>query len=364
MTIREPVFYKDFRCAGGRCPLTCCRDWSIVPDEGALNDYAQAPAGLREAIADSLVTDGDGDVCFRLTPEGRCALLDGDGLCSIQRRWGEAHLCAHCAAYPRFNEEYGCLTENSLAVSCPEAARLTMERGIFPLRETDDGRADLPFDGVDAGLLSALTASRGTAFSILSGKGSLWGRLARLLDYAAILQGPLDRGNYAALVSAPPPPSMSEDVPPPMPSQARSLLLLLAELDPLRPEWPALLDRRAREQSALSPADCLALADAYAAARPRWEVHLERLAEALLFRHWPKTVNDGLLYGRAAFVWCACAAVHHLSLLAWREDGRFTDEDECLLWARFSREVEHDEDNFYALVEFFQKALDNGGLLL
>ena len=88
MISREPVFYRDFRCLGGACPLTCCRDWEIVVDEAALADYAAAPVPLRQTIADNLVTDEEGDVCFRLNDDGTCALLDGDGLCPIQRHWG------------------------------------------------------------------------------------------------------------------------------------------------------------------------------------------------------------------------------------------------------------------------------------
>ena len=87
MIRRHPHFYSRFRCTGGDCPLTCCRDWSIVPDEDSLADYQTAPGALRELIAQNLVTDEDGDVCFRLRPDGVCALLDGDGLCPNQRHW-------------------------------------------------------------------------------------------------------------------------------------------------------------------------------------------------------------------------------------------------------------------------------------
>ena len=137
MLSREPAFYRDFRCLGGACPLTCCRDWDIVVDKESLADYATAPEGLRQTIAAALITDEEGDVCFRLASDGRCALLDEDGLCPIQRRWGEEHLCEHCASYPRFIEEYGCLTEACQVVSCLEAARLVLDEGIFPLVETE-----------------------------------------------------------------------------------------------------------------------------------------------------------------------------------------------------------------------------------
>lgn len=67
--------------------------------------------------------------------------------------------------------------------------------------------------------------------------------------------------------------------------------------------------------------------------------------------HWPKAVNDDGLYPRAALTAAACLALHHLALLAWNDAPSFSDGDEALLWARFSREVEHDEANFFALAE-------------
>ena len=75
------------------------------------------------------------------------------------------------------------------------------------------------------------------------------------------------------------------------------------------------------------------------------------LACYFVFRHWPKAVNDDGLYPRAALTAAACLALYHLALLAWKDAPSCSDGDEALLWARFSREVEHDEANFFALAE-------------
>lgn len=113
----------------------------------------------------------------------------------------------------------------------------------------------------------------------------------------------------------------------------------------------ALLHARAGELATLSPEQYQALTGRFHAAQPQWDVHLERLACYLVFRHWPKAVNDDGLYPRAALTAAACLALHHLALLAWNDAPSFSDGDEALLWARFSREVEHDEANFFALAE-------------
>jgi len=340
MVERRPNYYDGFRCLGGACPDTCCRDWSVVPDEAALADYASAPSPLRERIAHDLVTDEDGDTCFRLDETGRCALLTPDGLCAIQRDWGEEHLCAHCAAYPRFIEEYGCLTESSLAVSCPEAARLLREAPRFALVETDDGDPDPPFDGVDPELFAGLEHSRARALALLEGGGSLWDRLRALLAYSKALQMLIDTGEYGKLAGcAPPAPPPSG--PPPQEDTSVRLLDLLAGLEPLRPDWPQLLKERARQIAALSGREYKFLKMRYERADPRWERQLTNLACYLVFRHWHKAVNNDILCGRAAFVSAACIALYHLAL--------FQPGEEAVLWTRFSREVEHDEDNLDAL---------------
>ena len=355
MITREPAFYSRFRCLGGDCPLTCCRDWEIVLDEDSIRDYQNAPGDLKQTIADNLVTDEDGDICFRLRPDGLCALLDGDSLCPIQRHWGEEHLCDHCGAYPRFNEEYGCLTENVQAISCPEVARLVMDEGIFPLHTTDDGVEDPPFDGVDPDLLAGLTTTREEMFRLLNDRSvSLSLRLSAMLLFADDLQDCIDFGLPLPNCSMPEP-LTGADRAGLRPLTAR-LLTRMAELEPLRPQWPELLVKRAVELDGMTDRTYLSLWEEFRSAHPLWETHLERLACYFIFRHWPKVVNDDLLYGRAALTAAACLLLGHLSLLAWQEEPSFSPSDEALLWAKFSREIEHLDENFDTLVgEFYDK---------
>lgn len=341
MVERRPDYYTKFRCLGAACPDTCCRDWSVVPDGEALADYAAAPSPLRERIAQNLVADEDGDVCFRLDERGMCTLLTPDGLCAIQRDWGEAHLCAHCAAYPRFTEEFGCLAETALAISCPEAARLLRSAPRFALIETDDGNPGPPFDGVDPSLLAGLEHSRAQVLALLDGDGGLWAKLRAILAYAEALQGCIDAGEYGRMAVCPLAPVLPGDAPRRQPS-AVWLLSALANLDPLRPDWPALLKDRAQQLSLLSRSKYTALCADYARTNPGWERELTNLACYFVFRHWHKAVNDDMLCGRAALVCAACAALYHLAL--------FQPGEETALWSRFSREVEHDENNLDELI--------------
>ncbi len=351
MVTREPEYNRRFHCLGGACPDTCCRDWEIVLDEGALADYREAPEPLRRQIAAGLTEDGEGEVCFRLREDGFCALLTPEGLCPIQRDWGEAHLCAHCGAYPRFTEEYGCLTETALAVSCPEAARLLMEAEEFRLIERDDGGDEPPFDGVDAGLLRGLEVTRARALAALDRREvSLWGRLAQVAALADDGQDCVDFGAWDALAECRVCPAGEGD-----PSchrlLAARLMTVCAALEPLRPAWPELLRRRGAELEGMTGGDYARLRAEYQWACPGWEGRLTNLACYLVFRHWHKAVNDDNLYGRGALPAAACLLLYHLALLEWRERGRFGAEDEALLWSAFSREIEHMDENLDCLLE-------------
>lgn len=349
MRSRQPTYNRGFHCLGGTCPDTCCRDWSIVPDEAFLTACENAPEPLRTAVLAALTRDDDGDVCFALREDGFCALLTGDGLCPIQRDWGEEHLCAHCAAYPRFTEEYGPLSETTLAISCPEAARLLMETERFTTEEQENGGEEELFDGIDPALFSALEHSRAEVLDILrEDSRPIWRRLADVAAYADDLQDCIDFGAYGSMEECTPEPVEGEGAGRRM--LTARLMELCAGLEPLRPDWSTLLERRAAQLRGMK-ADYWQRCAAFGRAYPQWERHLTNLACYLVFRHWHKTVNDDALYGRGALVGAACLLLYHLCLLAWDENGALFPMEEAALWSAFSREIEHLDENLTDLIE-------------
>lgn len=354
MRYRRPTYYGRFRCLGGACPDTCCRDWEIVLDEAALEDYRKAPAGLREQLAAGLRRGEDGEVCFRLGQDGRCSMLTPDGLCRIQRDWGEAHLCGHCRQYPRFEEQFGSLSEYALAISCPEAARLLMQGGPFALEEWAQGEEQPPFDGVDPELLAGLERTRARALDVLGREGaSVWQRLGQVLALARLGQEAVDRGEYRLLAQLEAPPPVEE--PQELCALGVRLLEALSRLEPLRAQWPEKLRRAAGR---LGGMDEGALAQARAGfhrADPDWEQGWRNLAAYFLYRHWLKTVNDDLLFGRAALAAGGCLAVYLLALWEWMEDGPAAPERTLALCSDFSREVEHLEENLEGLIQAFDE---------
>ncbi len=129
-----PDYYRTFHCIGGECEDTCCAGWNVFVDEDTLRVYQDcqhevvAPL-LREAvveITDAKTRHEDRAASIRCAPDGRCMLLQDDGLCVVQKHLGEQALSNTCTCFPRFVNQFGTQTEYSLGIACPEAARLIL----------------------------------------------------------------------------------------------------------------------------------------------------------------------------------------------------------------------------------------------
>lgn len=124
----QPVYVKDFRCDGSLCHSKCCRGWQIEIDAETYRKYKKLPAGeLRSRVLTKLARRANG--MYRFAMEGiSCPMLCEDGLCAIQRQFGEDFLSNTCAEFPRrVHVLQDGIAERVLSFACPVAARLAME---------------------------------------------------------------------------------------------------------------------------------------------------------------------------------------------------------------------------------------------
>ena len=124
----QPVYVKDFRCDGSLCHSKCCRGWQIEIDAETYRKYKKLPAGeLRSRVLTKLARRPNG--MYRFAMEGiSCPMLCEDGLCAIQRQFGEDFLSNTCAEFPRrVHVLQDGIAERVLSFACPVAARLAME---------------------------------------------------------------------------------------------------------------------------------------------------------------------------------------------------------------------------------------------
>ena len=344
MRVTVPDYFENFQCLAGECPHTCCEKWEVVIDADSAERYMSVPGALGDKLRSALKRDEDGDLCFPLEG-GRCPFLDGDNLCEIHKKLGEAATSVTCREHPRFTEDYGTFREVTLSASCPAANCLLLGSEVpltFRTFETAEAK-EIPgppqweteqSDGEDE-WLTYLLPLRQRMLGILTDRSRpLKARMASFLALALAAQGCLDEDCPEAL-----PQAEETGLPPVEEGVFPGALRLLASLEVLDPDWRDLL----RQAEAAEPD-----------AAP--EVLLERIAVYFAFRYLLKAVNDGDLLGRAKLCVLAVLVVERLAAVCGLAEGL----------RRFSCEIEHDDGNLDALLEAFrwEEALSPGAFLV
>ena len=184
-----PSYYEKFRCIAAACPDSCCQGWDVVIDEKTEAFYNSVKGDFGDKLRNAIYTDPDGDRVFRLADEKKCPFWGDDKLCDIYRTLGEEHLCLTCAMFPRITMNYTTFAEHTLALACPEAARLILAGDHAYTRF--DATEFVPCDAYDAEIMSFLLQTRGEAARILASDQPLEQRLRDLLDFADRAQSAL-----------------------------------------------------------------------------------------------------------------------------------------------------------------------------
>lgn len=161
-----PRYVERFRCIGSSCEDTCCSGWSIYVDKKTYKAYRkEAVPALDQLMANMERLDDSKDartyaVIKTIGKQNDCSALQ-DGMCAVHAHLGESYLSHVCHSYPRSNRRMCGQVEQSITLSCPEAARLALlaedaldfVEAPVQLREAILTDVDSRF-GVDAGLIA------------------------------------------------------------------------------------------------------------------------------------------------------------------------------------------------------------------
>ncbi len=163
MKLYQPTCWKPFQCTASQCGDNCCIGWEIDIDP---NSYARYQA-VSGAFGDTLranIQSGE-TPCFKMIGE-RCAMLDGENLCQIYRRWGKEGLCQICRDHPLFTDTFGTRRQTGLGLCCEEAARLLFtDRKPLTLYAADTSEPRP--EEVETILVERMTAVRDRLFALL-----------------------------------------------------------------------------------------------------------------------------------------------------------------------------------------------------
>ncbi|MFQ5712837.1 MAG: flagellin lysine-N-methylase [Candidatus Scalinduaceae bacterium] len=120
-----------FICTGSECEDSCCINWKIYIDKDYYNmlekrmNTTRANRDKFQASVERIKNHGNPEkyAALKLRTDGTCSFLNKDGLCNLQRDYGESILCNTCASYPRIITIIGKRVELASTLSCPEVAR-------------------------------------------------------------------------------------------------------------------------------------------------------------------------------------------------------------------------------------------------
>ena len=173
-----PQYYKRFKCKAEECNLTCCQDWKIYIDHKSWNKYKSFDDDfLMNCCAD------DGNYSFRMKDNGKCSMLDEDGLCKLILKYGEEVLCDTCTSYPRQRLLWRDYQELSMINSCPHVLELLLDLDSSLAFEKDD--LDVDKINVDNSIEQKMLDARNIMIDLTQMKNvPLWIKLVFLMKFS------------------------------------------------------------------------------------------------------------------------------------------------------------------------------------
>ena len=363
-----PDYYNEFACIADACEDTCCAGWQIVIDKESLQKYKRIRGDFRKCMYKSVNWLRG---TFRQDKDKRCAFLNENNLCDLYLSQGENGFCKTCREYPRHTEEFEGVREITLSLSCPEVARIVMNRKEPVQFVSHEEEGDEEFEDFDPFLYSVLDDARREMIYLLQDrKLTVSERVVLVLGMAHDMQGRMNRrelfdcmnviakyGSDKALVF------VREYlgrmvVKEKRYAHASTMFSHLYELEFLREEWGVLLD----ETCALLYLDNGAyrsLAEEFAeyqAANKDVDIRLEQLLVYFLFTYFSGAVYDGEIYAKVQLAVYSVWMIWELWIACWLKNEKDLDlEDMTGLVYRFSREVEHSDLNLKTIEKIMEK---------
>ena len=370
MIYTRPDYFNEFRCTADKCKDTCCAGWQIVIDEASLEKYKK----LKGDYIWKVMTNVDWEEgCFRQDNAKRCAFLNENNLCDLYTNAGEESLCKTCREYPRHTEEFEDVREVTLSVSCPEVARILMERKtpvLFVTTEKPEEEETEDFGDFDPFLYSVIEDGRYAMIEILQDRSlSIKERAVLVLGMAHDMQRRVNHRelfecdrviekykteksrayvrNYLKKKDV-----IEEE------NILKEVFPLLYELEVLRDEWNDLLHKSQDEIFSSKEAYEVRKRDfdLWKNANTDMEIHLEQIMVYFLYTYFPGSVYDGQLFAKVQMAVYCTWMIEILWMARWSMNEKKLDFVEMIeILYRFSREIEHSDENLECLDEIMMK---------
>lgn len=171
LDVTTPAYLDKFTCLGPSCPDNCCYGWTVTVDHETYGRLRGLPDKQLKPVIQHALHRGKGKsgswdygyLSQKQDASRSCELLDGDGLCCLQKKCGEQILPDICSSFPRVTNVIDGQVEQFATMACPEVTRLIFsEHAPFDLvvkkREVRTGTVSRQADMKKNGPLSKLRA--------------------------------------------------------------------------------------------------------------------------------------------------------------------------------------------------------------
>lgn len=365
-----PDYYKEFVCIADQCEDTCCTGWQIVIDKKSLKKYRRVKGGFRKRLLRSIHWR---EGIFKQTSDKRCTFLNSENLCDMYTVLGKTGLCRTCRLYPRHIEEFEGVREITLSVSCPEAARILLSRKE-PVRFLQyEKEGDEEYEDFNVFLYSYLVDAREVMIRILQDRTKdLAVRTGLVLGLACDLESHIRRGRLFTcgevlekyeteraehFIKG----KLEEEslFPERNLNLRKEMFRKLYELEVLKADWYMLLreSERILYNNAENSQD---LRERYAVwqqeSKVDWQIILEQLLVYFIFTYFCGAVYDGRVYVKVQMAAVCVLLISELMLARWvRNESSLDMEDVIEIVYRFSRELEHSDENLEKFERIMEK---------
>lgn len=362
MIYTYPSYYSEFKCIADKCPDTCCAGWQIVIDDDSLENYENYQGEYRDTLQKRIKWKSG---VFRQDKYGNCAFLRQDHLCDMYICMGEESLCKTCKEYPRHTEEFENLREISLSLSCPEVARMFVQlRDKVTFTETEDEEEEF-FEDFDYFLFSELQDMRQNMLTCLQNREiPLKNRLQYILELGYTADKMYEDGRLSEWSEWAQNNNHVTKIKPVSFQELNHIFSCLYELELLYPDWENLL----MESEYLLFSEGEESLSKHMESFEKWwkeskllplEILLEQIMVYFLTTYFLGAVYDERISGKVD----ACAGhvteIYLLLLARWIRNENMLDEDDLIdIIYRYSREIEHSDDNLECVeeLEWFQRS--------
>lgn len=382
-----PDYYPSFHCIADKCEDTCCAGWQIVIDKKTLKKYTKIKGDFRKRMFKS-VDWFQGT--FKQDKDKRCAFLNERNLCDLYLSQGEEGFCKTCREYPRHTEEFEGVREITLSISCPEVARILMNR-MEPVKFLSyEKEGEEEFEDFDPFLFSILEDARKEMIAILQNRDlTMTERILLILGMAHDMQGRMNRQEMFAcseVITKYMTPkalafvkvySETSDLKAKEPEFTHTMFRHLYELELLKQEWGIVLketedllyqNKQKYNQHKKEFQDYLehnireTQKEDIGTQNPNTsnnsiiEIHLEQLLVYFIFTYFPGAVYDGEIYAKVQMAVYCVWMIWEIWTARWLKNEKSLDLEEMTeLVYRFSREVEHSDLNLKQIENIMSK---------